>query len=905
MGRQHIALVAFNRGLISRLALARADIKRVALSAQTMVNLMPRVLGSMMLRPGMQHLQETRDNEPSRDIPFVFSITDKAGIELTDQTMRILVDDEIISRPAVTSAVTNGNFDTDLTGWTDADEPGATSAWETGGYMGLTGNGTANAIRTQQVTVAGANIGVEHALRIVIERGPVVLLVGSTSGGDEYIAQTSLAEGTHSLAFTPTGNFYIQFQSSLERITLVSSCNIEAAGDMEIPTPWLEADLGLVRTDQSGDIMYVACDGYQQYQIERRDTRSWSVVLYLANDGPFRVENVGPITLTASAISGNITVTASQRLFKSTHVGGIFSITSVGQTVTRSITAQNTFSDEIRITGVDASRIFTIVISGLSGTGSTVTLQRSLDEPGNWEDVPTYSWTADTTQTYDDGLDNQVVYYRIGVKTGDYAGGTIVCTLQIGSGSITGVVRITAFSTALSVSAEVLDALGGTTATDIWAEGTWSDFRGWPSAVALYEGRLWWAGKDKVNGSVSDAFTSYDPNTEGDSGPIQRSIGAGPVDTFNWALPLQRMILGGQGAEFSCRSTSFDEPLTPSNFNLKRASSQGSAAVQAVPVDSRGMYVQRGGTRVFELAFDSETYDYSSSDLTAIIPEIGEPSIVRMAVQRQPDTRIHCVRSDGTAAVLVYDKVENVTCWLEITSEGATGLIEDVMVLPGNPGVNEDQVYYTVKRTIDGVVKRYRERWAMENECWGDEDLCKLADSFVVYQGAATNVITGLDHLEGEEVVVWADGADIGTDADGEQTYTVSGGSITLENGLTVENAVIGLYYRARFRSGKLVQAVNDMGIGLNQEKIIDSLGLIMANAHAQGIKYGQDFDHLSNMPGMENGTPVPEGTVWEDYDKEMFSLDGTWDTDARLCLEMAAPRPCTVMAAVMGVFTS
>ncbi|HRH18069.1 MAG TPA: hypothetical protein PLS22_11520, partial [Aquabacterium sp.] len=319
--------MAFNRGLISRLALARADIKRVAMSAQTMYNLIPRVMGSMMLRPGTQYLQETRDNLASRDIPFVFSISDKAGIELTDQVMRVMVDDEIITRPSVTTSVTNGNFDANLGSWTDADEAGATSAWVTGGYMGLTGNGSANAIRRQQVTVAGANIGVEHALRIVIERGPVVLLVGSTSGGDEYVSQTELATGTHSLAFTPAGDFYIQFQSTLERQTLVDSCNVEAAGDMEIPTPWVAADLGLVRYDQSGDIVYVACDGYQQYQIERRGTNSWSVVLYLANDGPFRTENTGPITLTASSISGNITLTASSRLFVSTHVGAIFSIT--------------------------------------------------------------------------------------------------------------------------------------------------------------------------------------------------------------------------------------------------------------------------------------------------------------------------------------------------------------------------------------------------------------------------------------------------------------------------------------------------------------------------------------------------------------------------------------------------
>lgn len=906
MGRQNTALVAFNRGLVSRLGLARADIKRVAMSAETMENLMPRVLGSMMLRPGLQYLGSTCDDNAALQIPFVFSISDKAAIELTDQVMRIWVDDELIERPYVTSAVTNGNFDANLGSWTDADEAGATSAWVTGGYMGLTGTGTASAIRRQQVTVAAGSQNVEHALRINIARGPVTLRVGSTSGGDEYISQTELGPGVHSLAFTPTGDFYIQFQSAYERLMLVSDCNVEGPGVLEIPSPWTEARLHLVRWDQSGDIVYVACDGQQQRQIERRDTTSWSIVFYLPTDGPFRTENTSPITLTASAISGNITVTASAPLFKTTQNGALFSITSVGQTVTSSITAQNTFTNEIRITGVDSSRIYTVIISGLTGTGSTVTLQRSLDEPGNWEDVPASSWTADTTQTIDDSLDNQIVYYRIGVKTGDYAGGTIVCTLQIGTGSITGVVRITDVTSVTVVNAEVLTDLGGTNATDVWAEGTWSDYRGWPSAVLLYEGRLWWFGKDRAIGSISDAFYSFDPEYEGDAGPIQRTIGSGPVDSFNWALGLQRMIVGGQGAEFSCRSTSFDEPLTPSNFNIKTASGQGSSQVPAVKVDNRGMYVQRGGSRVFELAFDGETYDYSSTDMTAIVPEACQPRVVRMAVQRQPDTRIHCVLSDGTVAVLVYDRVENVTCWVKMISDGADGLVEDVMVLPGDTGEDEDQVFYVVARTIGGLTKRYRERWAMESQCWGDQDLCRLADSFIIYEGAATNVITGLDHLEGQEVVVWADGEDIGTetDADGVRTqrYTVSGGQIALEDNQMVSSAVVGLYYRARFKSSMLVQVANDMGVAFNQEKIIEALGLILADTHAQGIQYGQDFDHLSDMPGMEDGTAVPVDRVWEAYAKESFPLDGTWDTDARLCLQMAAPRPATVMSALMTV---
>jgi hypothetical protein len=108
----------------------------------------------------------------------------------------------------------------------------------------------------------------------------------------------------------------VEFKSRLKRQVLVDSCTIEAAGAMVVETPWLEADLRKIRHDQSGDIIFVACDGYQQRKIERRATRSWSVVRYQANDGPFRIENTGTTTITPSGLSGNITLTASAPLFK-------------------------------------------------------------------------------------------------------------------------------------------------------------------------------------------------------------------------------------------------------------------------------------------------------------------------------------------------------------------------------------------------------------------------------------------------------------------------------------------------------------------------------------------------------------------------------------------------------------
>lgn len=897
---------AFNRGRVSDLGVARVeDIKRIALSASIMTNYMVRILGAMMLRAGWKYITPTKSNAQAIQVPFIFSVDDLALLELTALVMRIRISDVLVSRAAVSSTVTNGSFNADVASWTNADQAGAASAWAAGGYLSLVGTGTNAAIRRQQVTVILADQNIEHALRIVINRGPVVLRVGSTSGNDDYVSETTLGTGTHSLAFTPTGaSFWIEFQNRRVPASRVDSCTLEAAGNVELPTPWATVDLSLIRwrNSQSADIIFVNCKGYQQRKIERRATRSWSVVLYEPEDGPFRVANVGPITITPSDITGDITLTASAALFKATQApstnssGALFRLISAGQTISANISAENTFSvGHIKVTGVGTSRGFTVSLTGV--WVATVTLQRSFDEGASWIDVTTYA--ANQSVTYDDGLDNQDIWYRIGVKTGNYTSGTVSASLAITTGSITGVAKITAFTTNVLVSARVLSDLGATSAMDNWAEGLWSDYRGWPSAGAFYEGRRWHGGKEKIVGSISDAFDQFDPSFEGDAGPINRSIGSGPVDDIAWILPLQRLIIGTQGSEVSCRSSALDEPLTPTAFNPKEATTQGAALVDAVQIDSAGAFVQRSGTRVYELGYDASinSNDYSLRDLTLLCPEFGEPGIVQLAVQRQPDTRIYCRRSDGTVGAIVTDRAEKVQCLLDIETDGE---IEDIAIMPGTV---EDSVYFTVKRTLASGTVRYLEKAALESECQGGT-LNKQMDSFVVYSGAATLVITGLDHLEGEELAVWADGTDRSPgnpDEDaGQLLYTVTGGQITVTEGEAFTDAVAGIPYTAQWDNAKLAFAMA-LGTSLLQPKNIEQLGLMLKNTHAKGIKYGPDFESLDPMPDVEGGKVVDYDTVHATYDEMSFSFKGEWKTDSRLCLQSRSPRPCTVLAAVLS----
>jgi len=87
--------------------------------------------------------------------------------------------------------------------------------------------------------------------------------------------------------------------------------------------------------------------------------------------------------------------------------------------VTKTVTAANQMSNSVVLVGY-----FNLSISGT--WGATVTVQRSFDSGDTWFDVDT--WT-ENTQEY--GLEpERNVYYRIGVKTGDFTSGEVVLRLS-------------------------------------------------------------------------------------------------------------------------------------------------------------------------------------------------------------------------------------------------------------------------------------------------------------------------------------------------------------------------------------------------------------------------------------------------------------------------------------------
>jgi hypothetical protein len=901
MGKVNAHWHHFTTGEFSAAGLARIDQEAARLAAEVQENLFPHAIGKGQVRPGTQYLGATPSSVQARLLPFTRAVDDVALLVLTNAALRVLVDDEYVTRPSVTSSVTNGDFSSG-TGWTLTASSGASSA-VTGGklVMDAVARGS-NAFAERAVTTS--NAGTEHALDIIVDRGPVRFRCGSTSGAQDYITETTLDTGYHSLAFTPSGTFYPRFITRNGRDCIIDSIQVASAGVMSIAAPWTTAQLRSIRFDQSADVIFLACKDWQQRKIERRGARSWSVAIYESDDGPFDLGN-DTISLTAALTVGNTTIAADSPVFSSDMVGSLVRLQHDRFDTTVQLAGQGVYSDVFVLRGIVASnfndRSFAYQVTGT--WAGTARMQKSLTGPEgdfldwNYDDsVTTAQFTTNVSPTHtgSTGENNVVSYIRIGFIDGAYTSGVLNLAIQYDGFSGNGIGRITAVNSATEVDIEVLDDFNADTATRAWDIGSWSDNRGWPSAVAFFDGRLWWGGLDDFWGSVSDNFYSFDDTVDGDSGPIVRKVATGgQVSRVNGFLPLQRLIVLTTGAEVSIRSSSFDEPLTPTNITLKDASTVGSASVSPVKVDSQGVFVHRSNRRVYSAYYSIEANDYISKDLTRLNEDIASEGILELSVQREPETYVWCVRGDGQVAILIYDIEEKVEGWSRFITDGE---VESVCVLPGE---GEDVVYLAVKRTINGSDVRYIEKVCMHSEALGGSTN-RMADSGVYAAGPVSSVTAA--HLANETGLVgW------GTKSGTPQPITglSADGSGVIALGDTYTEVFVGLPYDWRYKSSRLAYGAQG-GTALLMRKRVSQLGLLVNDTHRDAIRFGPDFTTMRKMDLTKNGQAVAANTVFTTaYDADPFGFPGEWSTDARVCLKGSAPYPASLLALVIGVETN
>lgn len=893
MARVRAPLYSLNGGEVGDEALARLDLERLQFAGSLYQNMLPRVIGSMTLRPGLEHIADI-DIGDVQLLEYAYSGSAGFVPILSDEEMRIVYNDALVTRASVSTAITNGDFSS-FTGWSD-DSTGSASAAVSGGNLVLTGKARDVASATQTISVSGGDQNVEHGLRIDVVRGPVTVRLGSTSGAADLLpaGEVDLDDGVHSIAFTPTtSSIYLELKTNKDRTILVNACTIDSSGTLVIPTPWTDTDLNsqIIRYSQSLDRIYVASGVYQQREIQRRSNTSWGLQRYKVDDGPFTLSD-GAISIQPDGYTGVVTLTASKNHFDDDMIGRLYRLVQSGQYVAESFNADPAEGAYVRISGVGSARRIDWTVSG-TFTG-TIRLQVATDDgsgttPGAWTDVLTR--TSASSGNYTDSDDNVIKYFRFALQAADLSSGTVNSTITYAGGSRAGVARITSVTSETEADAEVLSRFYSTNATFDWDYSTWSDYDGWPNSVQTFGGRLYWHLAGLAYGSVSDAYSSFDDGVIGDSAPIIRSIGATSQRGALWLLGLQRLIAGTDVSEISIKASGFDEPLSASAWFPVDISTRGSANIRAVKADKDGIFVQSSGTALFRLALEQTGFDYNAIDLTAMHEHICDGSqIVDITVQRRPDTIIWLVLANGEARALTYEPAESVIAWSRIVTDGTFKRVA------ASRSAGQDDIHFAVVR--DGTQRL--ERLADFSECRGGALNC-LADGFSRFTATSGQTTFSVPHLDGLDVVVWADGAAI---HDQDDLYTVASNQVVIAAQDEGAQVVIGLPYTGRWKSTKLAYGAQG-GTALMQRKRVSQLGLYLINTMLDGVKAGYSFDVLRKFTTRKDGKAIAAGTLHTTFDADLMPISSDWSTDSRVCVEAKAPYPFTAAAMVFDADTN
>ena len=456
-----------------------------------------------------------------------------------------------------------------------------------------------------------------------------------------------------------------------------------------------------------------------------------------------------------------------------------------------------------------------------------------------------------------------------------------------------GHVKITGFTSATEVTADVHEdqygnsrlpdsAVGSGNANTRWSLGAFGGSEGFPKAVGFYEQRLYFAGTtgqpQTVFGSVSADFENMTPGTNDDDA-VNLTIASDRVNVIRHLLPARFLQILTTSAEFTLSGGTGSTPVTPTNVNVLRETTFGCSEVRPVRAGNSTILIQKGQEKVKEITFDLDTDGLLGIDLTILADHIPRGGLTDMVWQQEPELILWFVHSDGRLVGLTYDRANAAIGWHDHVI-GGSGTVESITSIPSG---SEDQVYLSVKRTIDGSTVRHIEY--LKTIEFGDD----VADAFYVdsgltYDGSATTTITGLNHLEGETVAVLTDGAT-------HDDEVVTNGKITLD--VSSEKVHVGYSYTSTLETLRLEAGADD---GIAQGKLKRIHGVTARFFKTVGAELGPDTDNLDRLPFRDSSMAMDEAVPLFTGDKEIYFPAG-YENDARVIVRQSQALPMTVLA--------
>ena len=462
-----------------------------------------------------------------------------------------------------------------------------------------------------------------------------------------------------------TGNDFLDVSSSVSGVT-------DGVTSARLTNLWYT---------QSADTLLLFEETMTPLKIQRGATdATWTVADIAFEHVPyyaFTLTATSPgVTLTPSAVTGEITLTASAAAF---HDG-------------RSNTAQAGGSDTITLdSGASSTNdIFNgSIIRTTGGTGSGQT--RAISDYDGSSKVATVSvaWTtqpaSDTTFT----IESHVNQY---VESND----------NFGRAKITGITSSTVVKATTVVGFFNTDAIAsGAWTLEAGYEDAWSSTRGWPRCAVFHEGRLIVGGSQSlpstVWGSRVGDYFDYDEGRALDDEGMSATIDTNQVNAIVGVFSGRDLQIFTTGTEFICPQND-GSPLTPTSFIFKPMTTRGSkGGTQPVSTEGGTLYLQRGGKAIREFLFSDVEGSYVSNDISLLSSHLLQTP-TRMAMRRgtnvdEGDLMFVTNSGDGSIAVFSILRSQNVVAPSLFTTDG---LFKDCQVEDADAPV----IYAVVNRTL-------------------------------------------------------------------------------------------------------------------------------------------------------------------------------------------------------------
>ena len=544
----------------------------------------------------------------------------------------------------------------------------------------------------------------------------------------------------------------------------------------------------------------------------------------------------------------------------------------------------------------------------LSGTfNGTFQLQRSWDGGAHWDTFATYSGSSTVDVEVENSFTESIEYRW---RHWEYVSGTCMATLvhkkETGG---EGWVEITARISDVQATANVVSEnnLHSTALTSLWSEGAWSDVQGYPACGTFFENRLVFGG---VPGAPQHFFASktggFDSaSVDMETGPeatdaISFTTLGGQVDAALWIKTLDSLVAGTAGAEWVIGPHDPREPLTPDNVFAKQRDNEGSYDIDAIKAKNRILFVKRDGMGIKEISYSDERGGFNVVDrsiLSEHIFDIGEaPSISDWCYQRNPYPVIRIIRADGVMVSMTNQPEHDAYGFSRYTT-GQDPSLDDPSqhnfeACVSSVGSEGEELLFVVNRSTDAEDRRYIEfHNNYREDSSADGNVC--LDSAIIYDGAAATVITGLDHLEGEQVGILADGIEVAK-------QTVNAGSVTLA--IAAEKVFVGLPYYSDLRTMR-IEAGRRGGTSQGAIKKIERVTFRLQNAW--GGKAGPTFDDLDSMEWLDIGFALGIAPTLQTGDVHMTPFGQGTTEDGYICIRQDSPYPMTVVAIIAHVHTT